>query len=273
MKSVPDQHFENFLKTNITSSFSFSHVTGREISDIIGNMKNKNSQGHDNISNRLMKKISPAIVYPLSVIVNQSLYLGKFPDSLKIAKVIPIYKKSEFDKFENYRPISILPSLSKIFEKVVHKQILKYFTDNDLFMQSQHGFRPNFSTETVAIEFVDRIKIKIDNGHVPLSIFMDLSKAFDTINHEILLTKLKFYGLDFSSLSWFTSYISNRKQYVSYEDEDSSMEYLSIGVPQGSILGPLLFLIYVNNIQFISDKFILICFADDTHSFYHFVFI
>ena len=135
--------------------------------------------------------------------------------------------------------------MSKIFEKVVHKQMLSYFTENDLFMHAQHGFRPGYSTETAGIELIDRLKQNIDEGHASLCVFIDLSKAFDTIDHNILLKKLKFYGLNGSSLKWFQSYLTNRHQYVIYNDSKSSFKNITTGVPQGSILGPLLFLIYI----------------------------
>ena len=141
-----------------------------------------------------MRNINSAISFPLSVIINQSLHSGIFPDRLKIAKVLPLFKKGEKDIFDNYRPISILPAISKIFEKIIYKQVFEYFVENKLFFESQHGFRQNHSTETACIEFVDFLKFEIDKGHVPLSIFIDLSKAFDSINHEISISQLGYYG-------------------------------------------------------------------------------
>ena len=121
LKKYDNGNFNDYLSTNISTSFTFSYVTCQQISDIIKNLKNEASQGHDIVSNGLLKKLCPSIVYPLSLIINQSLFRGIFPDSLKLGKIIPIHKKNELDKFENYRPISILSSISKIFEKVVYK--------------------------------------------------------------------------------------------------------------------------------------------------------
>ena len=253
-----------FLQSNITSSFTFSYVTCKIINEAISALENKNSTGHDNLSLKFIKLISQSILYPLSIIINQSLFTGIFPKDLKIAKVIPIYKKDDEQIFDNYRPISLLPAISKIFEKIVSKQIINYFTTNNLIFSSQHGFRQNHSTETAAIELIDQLKLEIDKGHLPISIFMDLSKAFDTIDHNILLKKLKFYGLDIISFEWFKSYLTNRQQYVIVNSENSQMKPVTTGVPQGSILGPLLFLIYINDISYCSDKFTFLCFADDT---------
>lgn len=259
-----DKTFESYLRSPINSTFHFRHVTCKEISDIIQKLNNKNSTGYDNISLNFIKSVSNPIIYPMSLMINQSLFSGIFPDKLKIAKVLPIHKKDAIDICNNYRPISLLPNFSKIFEKIVFNQTLEYFTSNNLFFPSQHGFRPNHSTETAATELLDILKLDIDKGHVPVGVFLDLSKAFDTIDHNILLNKLKYYGLGAIALKWFQSYLTNRKQYVIVNSEESSLQSLILGVPQGSILGPLLFLIYMNDINTCSQKFKFLCFADDT---------
>ena len=255
---------EHFLQMDINTTFKFKYVHCKDIDAIIKTLQDKNSMGHDDLSLSFLKKISPSIIYPLSIIINQSLFKGIFPDALKIAKIIPIFKKDDNELFDNYRPISLLPAISKIFEKIISQQILEYFTKNNLIFSSQHGFRTKHSTETAAIELVDTLKIEIDKGHLPVSIFMDLSKAFDTIDHTILLKKLKFYGVDGISLELFKSYLTDRKQYVAINSAKSPLQSISTGVPQGSILGPLLFLIYINDIKFCSGSFTFLCFADDT---------
>ena len=211
-----------------------------------------------------IKKIGPYITYPLSIIINQSLSAGIVPDRLKIAKIIPLFKKKDDSIFDNYRPIALLPVVSKIMEKIVHKQICNYLISNNLLFESQHGFRENHSTETAVIELVDYLKFHIDKQHIPISLFLDLSKAFDTIDFDIMLLKLRYLGINGAALEWFNSYLRNRKQYVVYNNAKSDYLETKTGVPQGSVLGPLLFLIYVNDLNNVSPLFKIICFADDS---------
>ena len=189
---------------------------------------------------------------------------GTFPDKLKIAKVIPIFKKGDPSLFENYRPISLLPAISKVLEKIIALQLSSYFETNKLLFDNQYGFRPKHSTEHAALELIDRIINKMDTNEIPLNIFLDLSKAFDTIDHTILLNKLKYYGLKGPTLNLFQSYLTNRRQYTEIEDTTSTILPIQVGVPQGSILGPILFIIYVNDLPQCSNKFDFIIYADDT---------
>ena len=160
---------------------------------------------------------------------------GIFPDKLKIAIVRPIYKGKDSDPhlFGNYRPISLLPTISKLLEKVVHKQLYDYMTKNSLFKNNQYGFRANHSTEYATMEFVDRAMYEIDNGKIPFTVLLDLSKAFDTLDHQILLNKLKHYGIQGIYLKWFSSYLSNRVQFVSYKGKLSDPQNLTTGVHKG----------------------------------------
>ena len=193
------------------------------------------------------------------------MHSGIFPSKLKIAKVIPIFKEKGDDfNFENYRPISLLSIISKIFERVVHDQLYSYFEENNLFYKHQYGFRKKHSTELAALELIDRVLKDMDNKQDPFAIFLDLSKAFDTIDHSILIHKLSHYGIKGKELNWFRSYLEQRSQYVEFKDCKSSLRGITTGVPQGSILGPLLFIIYMNDIANATEILKVFCFADDT---------
>ena len=189
---------------------------------------------------------------------------GIFPDSLKIAKIIPIYKKGEPTDLSNYRPIYLLPTISKIFERIIHIQLQEYLNRNKLLAEQQYGFRPNHSTEYAAVKLVDYISNKMDDHKIPGTIFIDLSKAFDTLSYDILLYKLKFYGISGVEYKLLSSYLSNRKQYVMFNNTNSEFTEIRTGVPQGSILGPLLFSIYINDFITVSNKLNFIMYADDT---------
>ena len=187
-----------------------------------------------------------------------------FPSKLKIAKVIPLFKKGDIQLFGNFRPISPLSSVSKVFEKAAYGQLYEYFSSHALFYDSQCGFRKYHSTQLAALELVDRIHKEMDENKIPFSVFLDLSKAFDTLDHDILLHKLQYYGITGTALDWFRSYLTERYQYVDYNGASYSMKLLTTGVPQGSILGPLLFIIYMNDIHTVSTNLNFILYADDT---------
>ena len=190
--------------------------------------------------------------------------MGIFPNQLKKAKVVPIFKSGDYTFFINYRPISLLPSTSKVVERVIFNQLYTSFETNKLFYGSQYEFYKRHSTEFAALELVDKLLNMMDKGQVPLGIFLDLSEAFDTLDHKILIKKLEFYGVSDGPGKLLESYLSNRKQYVVFDDINSQVLDIKTGVPQGSILGPLLFLIYINDIVKSSNLFKFLFFTDDT---------
>ena len=212
--SPNNKAYTDYMKQNITSSFSFDIVSSEHVFKVIKKLKSKSSYGHDGLSSIQLKYISNEVITVLTHIINQSLCTGIFPDTLKIAKISPIFKKGDPHITDNYRPISLLPIISKVFEKVVFLQLYDYFVKNKLLYESQYGFRKFHSTEFAALEFADKITLHLDQGKLPVAIFLDLSKAFDTIDHSILINKLEYYGVCWMSLYWFKSYLSNRKQYV-----------------------------------------------------------
>ena len=190
-----------------------------------------------------------------------------FPDELKIAKVIPLFKKGSKTDLTNYRPISILPSLSKVIEKLIYVRLNNFFDKHGILTQHQYGFRKKHSTEFAILDLQEKIASALENKQSAISIFLDLSKAFDCINHVILLKKLQYYGIRGLAFDLMVSYIKNRQQYVVVDNVSSAPINIHCGVPQGSILGPLLFLIYINDIVNTSDLIYFILFADDTNLF------
>jgi hypothetical protein len=262
---APTTHSNIMPSVNQTNSLYLTPSTEIEVLQIIDKMKPKTSCGHDNISVKLIKQTSLAIITPLTYIINLSLGNGSVPENMKFAKVLPIFKNGDKDQIKNYRPISLLPSFSKILEKVIHRRLFKFLTNNNLLFASQYGFRKNYSTELGILEFQNRIITHIRNKNSCLGLFLDLSKAFDSLQHNILLSKLEHYGIRGIALNWFRSYLSNRSQSVNFLNASSQSLKIDCGVPQGSVLGPLLFLIYVNDLPNCSTSGEFIIYADDTN--------
>ena len=257
-------HYRNYLTNDIRCNFAFYLVDNNATMHIIKNTKISTSKGHDGISLELLKLITNDISKCITVIINQSLTSGIFPNSLKIAKVTPIFKKENNKLITNYRPISVLPVISKVFETVIHEQLSECFMSNNLFCPQQYGFRKNSSTELAALELLDRVLDQIDKHKIPINFHIDLWKAFDSLRHDILLDKLTYYGVTHPAKKLIESYLSNRKQFVQVGNIKSTMNQVSTGVPQGSIVGPLLFNICINDIAKASSKFAFILYADDT---------
>lgn len=240
---------------------NWKEVTPEEVCKIVNNLKNSNSPDIYGVSCNVLKFVINEIASPLSSAINCCLRDGVFPNSLKIGRTVPVYKKGNAEEITNYRPISILPVLSKVIETTVKNQLCSYFESNNLLSDAQHGFRRERSTTTAVLSLASRITETFESGNSLALTLCDLSRAFDCVPHDILLSKLKSYGVKGITLQTISSYLEDRRQVVSLEGACSASKEIVHGVPQGSVLGPLLFLILINDLG--ADGRALL-FADDT---------
>uniref|UniRef100_A0A1B6LTE5 Reverse transcriptase domain-containing protein n=2 Tax=Graphocephala atropunctata TaxID=36148 RepID=A0A1B6LTE5_9HEMI len=249
--------------------FNFSYVSEADVRKAIVRMTS-GAVGADNIPIRFIKDTLPVTLPIVTFIFNSSLRSGIFPFLWKRAVVCPLLKCSSPKSPSDFRPISILSALSKCLERVVHQQFTSYLDQHNILSRYQSGFRSHHSTTTALLKITDDIRLAMDKKHLTILTLFDFSKAFDCVYHPLLLTKLKMAGFSNGCVSWVNSYLSNRQQLVKSGDVESDWKPVTRGVPQGSVLGPLLFSIYINDVtdNILYSKFHL--YADDLQIYYHF---
>ena len=257
---------ESYMGPRLLNTIFLSMVTDEEIVKIVQDLK-EGAPGYDDIPSSLIKMSLPYTTIPLAYICNMSLSEGVFPEVCKVANVVPLFKSGDPMMFSNYRPVSLLCVLSKVFEKVMYSRLNDFLTLHKLLYKYQFGFRKKHSAYMALMILVDKLTKCLENGDSVVGVYLDFSKAFDNVNQEILLSKLDYYGIRGTALLWFKSYLSDRTQFVTYDGVSSKSRTITCGVPQGSILGPLLFLIYINDLNLVSKDVMSIFFADDSNLF------
>ncbi len=266
--SLINEQIQATLQNQIYPSFEFCHVSDVEVEKALNSIKT-NATGVDGINSHQLRLTMPSCVSAISHIVNNSFSVGVFPDKWKRAIVKPLPKLETATSPTDYRPISLLPTLSKVLEKLAFQQILKYLKNHELMDPLQSGFRKDHSTLSALLKVTNDMYDALDNSEVSVLILLDYSKAFDTVNHQLLLTKLQALGFKTSALNWILSYLSDRYQKVVVDDEESSWQHVSNGVPQGSVLGPLLFSILVSDLRHCIQCSKYHMYADDTQLYTH----
>ena len=259
------KHFSDYLSNESDSTILLQPTDKEEIANIISSLNSSKASGPNSIPYRILFLLKNDISKQLADLFNLSFLTGVSPSVLKTAKVVPVFKKDSKLDYSKYHSTSLLSNIEKIHEKLMYKRLYTFLNNNNIIYNLQFGFRKQYSTSHALINITEIIRKALDDGNIGCGVFVDLQKAFDTVDHQIRLAKLSHYGIPGVSNDWFKSYLSNRSQYVSINGYDSSLAAINCGVPQVTVLGPLLFLLYINDL----NQAIKFCevhhFADDTN--------
>ena len=260
-----DRTFLDYLTKKKNRNFVFGQILPTQVLKLLQTSDTGKAVGVDKISNKILKLTAQHIYESLTAIFNLSFQSNTVPDDWKVAKVTPIFKTDDRCDTNNYRPISVISGVARVFERLVYNQLESYVTQHNLINPKQSGFRSLHSTTTAMLDLTNEWCFNIDRKLLNGTLFLDLKKALDTVDHTILLKTLEYFGLDLSVIDWFKSYLSDRTQMCMVNGVLSDPQNLSCGVPQGTILGPLLFLIYINDLPNCVKHSSTRMYADDTN--------